>query len=75
MVASPSPPRPSPVWETDALIKVRAVALNWKDGAILNGNFPWPTLENGIPGAEFAGEVLRVGKDVKTIQVRRATIC
>ncbi|RFU25954.1 hypothetical protein B7463_g10384, partial [Scytalidium lignicola] len=53
----------------DVLIKVQAVSLNWKDGAILTGRFPWPTLDTGIPGTEFAGEVIQVGDSVKLFKV------
>ncbi|KAG0652472.1 Zinc-type alcohol dehydrogenase [Hyphodiscus hymeniophilus] len=36
---------------TDVLIRVKAVALNWKDAAILNSKFPWPNcLPTGIHG-------------------------
>lgn len=53
----------------DVLVKVRAVSLNWKDTAILDGRFPWPTLENGIPCAEFAGEIVQLGEKVRLSDV------
>ncbi|KAF9239048.1 hypothetical protein DTO006G1_4745 [Penicillium roqueforti] len=51
---------------SEVLVKVRAVSLNWKDVAVLDGRFPFPALENGISGTEFAGEVVSVGNKVKS---------
>jgi NADPH:quinone reductase-like Zn-dependent oxidoreductase len=54
---------------TDALIRVKAVALNWKDAAILNTKFPWPdVLPTGIHGSELAGEIVSVGDRVTSFK-------
>ncbi|KAK5999210.1 Zinc-type alcohol dehydrogenase-like protein [Cladobotryum mycophilum] len=57
---------PIPEYGTsDVLIRVRAVSLNWKDAAIVDGRTSWAALPNGIVGTEFAGEVVQVGGSVR----------
>ncbi|KAK2023103.1 GroES-like protein [Colletotrichum zoysiae] len=51
-------PFPLPLSPTQVLIKVRAVALNYRDAHIANGGNPWPVLANGILGNDDAGEVV-----------------
>ncbi|RMJ20891.1 hypothetical protein PHISP_08238 [Aspergillus sp. HF37] len=51
----------------DVLIKVYATSLNYRDTAVLRGEYPAPTKENGIPISDGAGEVIAVGKDVARI--------
>ncbi|KAL4900104.1 hypothetical protein BDW74DRAFT_188667 [Aspergillus multicolor] len=51
------------------LIKVHAVALNYRDANIANGGNPWPVTPHGIPCNDAAGEVVAVGDHVKTISV------
>lgn len=58
-----------PLSPTSVLVKVKAVSLNWRDANIVNGGNPWPVLPKGIPGSDAAGEVIAVGKDVKTLSV------
>lgn len=71
MVVEPLPPTGA----TDALIRVKAVALNWKDAAMLNSKFPWPNvLEHGIHGSEFAGEIVALGDRATSFQVRRRKV-
>jgi len=56
---------------TDVLIRVKAVALNWKDAAMLNSKFPWPnSLPAGIAGSELAGEIAAIGERVTSFEVR-----
>ena len=57
-------PTPSP---RDVLIKVYAASLNYRDTALLRGEYPLKTKENGIPVSDGAGEVIAVGKDVARI--------
>lgn len=51
------------------LIKVRAVALNYRDANIANGGNPWPVLPNGILCNDAAGEIVRIGERVKNFNV------
>jgi NADPH:quinone reductase-like Zn-dependent oxidoreductase len=48
----------------EVLVKIRAVALNFRDIAISVGQYPFPTKENVVPGSDSAGEVVEVGSSV-----------
>ncbi|KAJ5383553.1 Polyketide synthase enoylreductase [Penicillium concentricum] len=58
-----------PLAPSAVLIKVHAVALNYRDANIANGGNPWPAVPIGILGNDAAGEVLAVGDKVKTLAV------
>ncbi|KAF9887418.1 hypothetical protein FE257_010273 [Aspergillus nanangensis] len=60
-------PLPLPLGPTSVLIKVHAVALNYRDANIANGGNPWPVVPHGIPGNDAAGEVIALGESVKTL--------
>ena len=50
-----------PLTATQVLIKVHAVALNYRDANIANGGNPWPVIPFGIPCNDAAGEVVDKG--------------
>ncbi|KAJ9490382.1 hypothetical protein VN97_g2873 [Penicillium thymicola] len=54
-------PTPGP---REVLIKVYAASLNYRDTALLRGEYRAPTKQNGIPVSDGAGEVIAVGKNV-----------
>ncbi|KAK9417617.1 putative Enoyl reductase (ER) domain-containing protein [Seiridium unicorne] len=58
-----------PLHPTSVLIKVHAVALNYRDANIANGGNPWPVTPHGIPCNDAAGEVVSVGQSVLTLAV------
>ncbi|KAL4974617.1 alcohol dehydrogenase [Aspergillus desertorum] len=58
-----------PLTPTSVLIKVHAVALNYRDANIANRGNPWPVTPHGIPCNDAAGEVIAVGESVKFIAV------
>ncbi len=58
-----------PLTTTSVLIKVHAVALNYRDANIANGGNPWPVTAHGIIGNDAAGEVVGVGEHVTKFQV------
>lgn len=58
-----------PLEPTAVLIKVHAVALNYRDANIANGGNPWPVLPNGILCNDAAGEVIAVGDKVKSFAI------
>ncbi|KAJ5984378.1 hypothetical protein N7481_006477 [Penicillium waksmanii] len=58
-----------PLGPTSVLIKVHAVALNYRDANIANGGNPWPVIPNGILCNDAAGEVIAIGDKVKTLAV------
>ncbi|KAH8800922.1 chaperonin 10-like protein [Xylogone sp. PMI_703] len=53
----------------DVLVRVRAVSLNYKDVAAVDGKLPsgvpLGVLEGGIVGSEFAGEIMWIGDHVR----------
>lgn len=54
---------------TDLIIRVHAVALNYRDANILNGTNPWSVSPDGIPCSDAAGEVVAVGHGVTRFAV------
>jgi len=46
----------------EVLIKIRSVALNYRDIAIANSKYPLPTRDQVIPTSDMAGEVVEVGE-------------
>jgi NADPH:quinone reductase-like Zn-dependent oxidoreductase len=55
---------PSPS-ANEVLIKVKNVALNFRDFAVATGKYPFPVKDNVVPGSDLAGEVVSVGSQVK----------
>lgn len=51
------------------LIKVHAVALNYRDANISNGGNPWSITPNGVIGNDAAGEVIEAGEAVRRFKV------
>ncbi|KAI8294010.1 Zinc-type alcohol dehydrogenase-like protein [Colletotrichum sp. SAR11_240] len=62
-------PLPLPLAPTQVLIKVHAVALNYRDANIANGGNPWPVIPHGILGNDAAGEIIAAGDKVKNLRV------
>lgn len=60
---------PLPLSATKVLVKVHAVALNYRDANISNGGNPWPAIPHGVICNDAAGEVIAIGDQVKTIKV------
>lgn len=60
---------PLPLSATSVLIKVHAVALNYRDANISNGGNPWPVTPHGVIGNDAAGEVIAVGDQVKYLKI------
>ncbi|KAJ0413326.1 alcohol dehydrogenase [Aspergillus carlsbadensis] len=50
------------------LIRIRAVSLNYRDVAMLNGKYPVPVIDRGVPASDCAAEVVTVGAEVKDFQ-------
>ena len=53
----------------EVLVKVRSVALNFRDIAIAKGIFPLSVKENVVPCSDMAGEVIQVGDGVYDFSV------
>ncbi|KAF2994786.1 hypothetical protein E8E13_000498 [Curvularia kusanoi] len=54
-------PTPS---SSEVLIKIKNVALNYRDFAVATGKYPFPVKENVIPGSDLSGEIVSVGGHV-----------
>jgi NADPH:quinone reductase-like Zn-dependent oxidoreductase len=54
---------------TTVLVKVRAIALNYRDANIANGGNPWPVIPSGILCNDAAGEIIAIGDKVKNLAV------
>ncbi|ETS86112.1 hypothetical protein PFICI_04137 [Pestalotiopsis fici W106-1] len=54
-------PEPS---EDQVVVKVRSVALNFRDVAIATGQYQFNVKENPVPGSDIAGDVVAVGSAV-----------
>ncbi|KAL5049088.1 hypothetical protein BDW71DRAFT_176170 [Aspergillus fruticulosus] len=69
-------PLPSP-GQHEVLIRVHAVSLNYRDTALLRGEYPVETKKDVIPISDGAGEVVAVGKGVTRVKPgdRIAVIC
>jgi NADPH:quinone reductase-like Zn-dependent oxidoreductase len=53
----------------EVLIKIRSVALNYRDIAIATSLYPAPVKDNGIPCSDLAGDVIEVGDAVEKLDV------
>ena len=53
----------------DALIRVHAASLNFRDMAFAYGQYPGVIRENPIPLSDGAGEVIAVGADVTRVRI------
>ncbi|KAG2201464.1 hypothetical protein INT46_000626 [Mucor plumbeus] len=55
--------------KNEVIIKIKAVALNYRDFAIASGTYPIPVRDNVIPGSDAAAEVIKVGSSVSDLEV------
>ncbi|KAL4888360.1 hypothetical protein BDV59DRAFT_211162 [Aspergillus ambiguus] len=51
------------------LVRIKAVSLNWRDGVIAKGTYPFPGPEALVPGSDGAGVVEEIGEGVTEWQV------
>ncbi|KAI8190127.1 Zinc-type alcohol dehydrogenase-like protein [Colletotrichum sp. SAR 10_86] len=56
-------PIPSPS-SYEVLIRIRSVALNFRDFAVATGKYPFPVKDNVVPCSDLAGDVMKVGQHV-----------
>lgn len=55
---------PSSLGPNDVVIKIHAVALNYRELAMLNGTYPADFQDKGIPCSDAAAEVIATGSSV-----------
>lgn len=48
----------------EVLIRIRNVALNFRDFAVATGKYPFPVKDNVVPGSDLSGEVVSIGSHV-----------
>ncbi|KAJ1559992.1 hypothetical protein HK405_008628 [Cladochytrium tenue] len=58
-------PVPSAIGAREVLVRVRAVALNYRDYAIVTSRYPFPVKDKVVPCSDAAGEVVQVGSGVR----------
>ncbi|KAF1314412.1 Zinc-type alcohol dehydrogenase protein, partial [Globisporangium splendens] len=51
------------------LVKIRAVALNYRDVGIANSTYPFPIKDDVVPCSDGAGEIVQVGSAVEGFHV------
>lgn len=52
----------------EVLVRIRAVALNYRDLIIADGTYPFPSKDRVIPCSDGAGEVVKVGNTVSSVK-------
>ncbi|KAM0444964.1 hypothetical protein ACHAQK_002507 [Fusarium lateritium] len=57
------------VTKHEVLIKVSAVALNYRDIAIITSKYPFPVADNVVPCSDMAGDVVEIGESVTGLSV------
>lgn len=49
----------------EVLIRIRSVALNYRDFAVSTGKYPFPVKDNVVSGSDLSGEVVSFGDKVE----------
>ncbi|KAF4544626.1 alcohol dehydrogenase [Lasiodiplodia theobromae] len=60
---------PTTLGADEVLIHIHAVSLNFRDVAMLDGRYPLPFMERGIPASDCAAEVVEIGSGVTDFKV------
>ncbi|KAL3476512.1 alcohol dehydrogenase [Aspergillus californicus] len=60
---------PASLKPQEVLIRIRAVSLNYRDVAMLNGNYPVPFNAQGIVASDCAAEVVKIGSEVQGFSI------
>ena len=56
------------VKDNEVLVKIKAVSLNYRDLLVTEGRGSWKPAEARVPVSDGAGEVIEIGKNVKTLK-------
>lgn len=54
---------------TDVVIKVKSVALNYRDIMVASGSYFLPVKKQVVPCSDFSGEIVHIGDDVKDFEL------
>jgi NADPH:quinone reductase-like Zn-dependent oxidoreductase len=60
---------PSSLKSNEVLIRIHAVSLNYRDVAMMHGNYPVKIIERCIPASDCAAEVVGIGSEVHDFQI------
>jgi NADPH:quinone reductase-like Zn-dependent oxidoreductase len=60
---------PSSLKPNEVLIRIHAVSLNYRDVAMMHGNYPAKIIERCIPASDCAAEVVGIGSEVHDFQI------
>ena len=53
----------------EVLIKIRSIALNYRDLAIATSQYPFPVKDKVVPVSDAAGEIVEIGPNVQGLSV------
>lgn len=57
-------PKPT-IDKHEVLVKIKGISLNYRDIAIAEGTYPFPSKDNLVPFSDAAGEVVGLGSSVE----------
>lgn len=69
LALEPAAPIPAELGATECLVRMEAASLNYRDVAMLQGNYPLPVKAGLVPVSDGAGVVVAVGEGVETLRV------
>lgn len=58
-----------PVGPRDVMVRTAAVALNYRDGLVVNGRYSRQLATGAVPCSDAAGEVVAIGPEVSRVRV------
>lgn len=53
----------------EVLVKIKAVALNYRDYVVANRKYPFPIKDKVVPCSDASGDVVEIGSDVRDLAV------
>ncbi|KAL7754950.1 hypothetical protein ACKLNR_014707 [Fusarium oxysporum f. sp. zingiberi] len=59
-------PQPGPY---EVLVRIRSVALNYRDVGVATSSYPFPVKDNVVPCSDLAGEIASIGASVEGFSV------
>ena len=54
--------------QNEVLVKIKAIALNYRDLVISDGAYPFPAKDQVVPCSDGAGEVVEIGGAVSSVK-------
>jgi NADPH:quinone reductase-like Zn-dependent oxidoreductase len=63
-----------PISKSEVLIKIRSIALNFRDVAIATSTYPLPVKDDVIPCSDMAGSIIAIGDSVTDFAIGERVI-